>query len=47
MSDEEQTENGRTFWIRRMAEADGSGMRIGLANLATGTVLVEKHEGEL
>ena len=38
MSDEQQTGNGRSFWVRRLAEAAGHGYRIGLADMAAQTV---------
>jgi len=33
LSDAQQTQDGNTFWINRMAEATRMGLRVGLANM--------------
>jgi hypothetical protein len=38
MSDNQQTDDGRKFWLDRMAEATTLGYRVGLANLYTRSV---------
>lgn len=38
MSDGQQTPDGRSFWIRRMVDAAGRGLKVGLANIGTGTI---------